>query len=421
MLYSKLLGKSKKTIANYDSTNARLLEQGGFVSKTMSGVYTYLLLGQRVLNKIEQIIREEMDTIGQEILMPSLSPKSLWEQTGRITKIDALFKVLGANELSLKKNSAEYILNPTHEEILMPIAKQYFSSYKDFPFAIYQIQWKFRNEPRAKSGLMRGREFRMKDLYSFHTSEEDFKIYYEHSKKVYFRVFERLGLEKDTVICMASGGVFTDDFSHEFQTKCETGEDTIFYVKSKNLYYNKEVAPSQAPKVIYKEEKELPRKDVEGKGIIRVEELAEFLRIPVEKTTKTLLFETEKGEVIAAGVRGGYDINEEKLRKIVGCKILKLATPETVKKVTKAEVGYAGLLDLPKTVKIFMDESMDNRINFEMGANKTHYHSMNVNFGKDLPKPKIFYDFKLAEKGDAYPETGEEYVVFKAAEVGNIF
>ena len=405
----------------YDSINAKYLIQAGFIDQTMSGVYTYLPLGLRVLNKIEQIIREEMNTIGQEVLMPSLSPKSLWERTGRLEKIDSLFKVFGANVLSQKKNDAEYILNPTHEEILMPIAKKYFYSYKDFPFAIYQIQSKFRNEPRAKSGLMRGREFRMKDLYSFHAIEEDFRAYYENAKKVYMKVFQRLGLGDSTVIAMASGGIFTDDYSHEFQTICDSGEDTIFYIKSKDIYYNREVAPSQAPKVTDHDKDMLPRQDIEGKGIIGVEELAGYLKIPVEKTTKTLLYETDKGEIIAAAVRGGYDINEEKLRKIVSCKSLTLASRSKVKKVTGAEVGYAGLLNLPEDVRIYMDESMQNRLNFEMGANQTNYHSINVNFDRDLPTPNKFYDFKLAKEGDFYPETGEKYEVYRAAEVGNIF
>ncbi|MBI2641754.1 proline--tRNA ligase [Candidatus Roizmanbacteria bacterium] len=421
MLYSRLFPKAKKTVGKYDSINAKYLQQAGFIDQTMTGVYTFLPLGLRVLNKIEQIIREEMNTIGQEVYMPSLSPKSIWEATGRLESFDALFKVVGANKPSISKNPAEYILNSTHEEILVPIAKKSIQSYKDFPYAIYQIQTKFRNEPRPKSGLLRTREFRMKDLYSFHTSEEDFQKYYEKSKEVYVKVFERLGLGKDTVIALASGGSFTEKFSHEFQTKCETGEDMLFYVKSKNVYYNREVAPSRAPSVRYDDKKMLPRKDVKGAGIIGVEELAEYLHIPVEKTTKTLLFETDKAGVIAAAVRGGYEVNEEKLRKVVDCKWLVLASEKTVKKVTGAEVGYAGILDLPAEVKVYMDESMKNRLNFETGANKTHYHTINVNFGRDIPDPKKFYDIKVAKDGDLFPETGEAYKLSKTSEIGNIF
>ncbi len=421
MLYSKLFGKTKKSNKTYDSVNATYLQKGGFIDQVMAGTYTYLTLGLRVLNKIEQIVREEMDKIGNEVLMPSITPIANWQQTGRFDTVDILMKTTPANIFAKAKNDTEYVLNPTHEEVVTPLAQRFILSYKDFPFALYQIQTKFRNEPRVKSGLLRGREFRMKDLYSFHTSVEDFKKYYEKSKEVYFKVFKRLGLKDETVIVLASGGSFTDDYSHEFQTFCETGEDTLFYVKSKSIYYNREVAPSLAPQIIEKDKVMLPKKDVLGKGIIGVQELADYLKILVEKTTKTLIFETDDNRVIAAAVRGGYDINEDKLRKISKCKALKLASAETVKKVTGAEIGYAGILNLPKDIDVFIDESVNNRLNFECGANKTNYHSTNVNFGRDLPFPKEFYDIKVAKTGDLYPETKEKYQVIKAAEVGNIF
>ena len=421
MLYSKLFGKSKKSSKKYDSINATYLQKAGFIDQVMAGTYTYLPLGLKVLTKIEQIIREEMNRIGEEILMPSITPISLWQQTGRFDTVDVLMKTTAANKFALAKNASEYVLNPTHEEIVVPLGQKYILSFKDFPFALYQIQTKFRNEPRVKSGLLRGREFRMKDLYSFHTSITDFKKYYEETKKVYFKVFERLGLEKETVIVLASGGSFTDDYSHEFQTICKTGEDTLFYMKSKNIYYNKEVAPSKAPPVKYKDTKILPRQDVLGKGIIGVEELANFLNIPIEKTTKTLIFDTDAGRIITAAVRGGYNINEDKLRKVAKCKALKLASEKTVKKITGAEIGYAGILNLPKKVEIYIDESVGNRKNFETGANRTHYHSVNVNFGRDLSLPKKFYDIKIPKEGDLYPETSELYQIFTASEVGNIF
>lgn len=420
MLYSKIFGKTKKDSKQFDSANATFLIKGGFIDQVMAGVYTYLPLGLKVLNKIENIIREEMNEIGNEVFMPSLAPQSTWEKTGRLGTVDILMKTTAANKFAEAKNAAEYVLNPTHEEVVTPLGQKFNLSYKDFPFALYQIQTKFRNEPRVKSGLLRGREFRMKDLYSFHTSIEDFKKYYEISKKVYFKVFERLGLKDDTVIVLASGGSFTDDYSHEFQTFCETGEDVIFFSKSKNIYYNREVAPSFAPKIVEKDKTTQPKKDVLGKGIIGVQELADYLKIPVEKTTKTLIFETDN-RVIAAAVRGGYDINEDKLRKVAKCKALKLASAKIVKAVTGAEVGYAGILNLPKNVEVYIDESVNNRLNFECGANKTDYHSINVNFGRDLPLPKEFYDIKVAQDGDLDPETNEKYQVKKAAEIGNIF
>lgn len=421
MLYSKLFGKTYKSGKKYDSINATLLIKGGFIDQVMAGVYTFLPLGLRVLSKIENIIREEMNKISYEVLMPAIVPLQLWQQTKRLDNVDVLMKTTPANEAAKNKNDTEYVLSPTHEEVITPLAQKFYFSYKDFPVAAYQIQTKYRNEPRVKSGLLRGREFRMKDLYSFHESEEGLKKFYEVAKKAYFEIFRRLELGKDTVIALASGGDFTEDYSHEFQTRCETGEDIIFYSKKTDIAYNKEVAPSKAPEMNDIEEKMRPMENVLGKGIIGVEKLAEYLKIPVEKTTKTLLFENEKGEVLAAAVRGGYDISEYKLKKISKSKKLVLASAQTVRQVTKAEVGYAGLLNLPGEVRVFMDESMKGRKNFECGANKTNYHTINVNFGRDISNPEEFYDIKVAKEGDYYPENGEKYEVFKAAEVGNIF
>lgn len=421
MRYSKMFGRTNKNAKTFDSDNATYLIKAGYIDQVMAGVYTFLPLGLRVLNKIENIIREEMNKISSEVLMPAITPMALWEKTKRLNTVDVLMKTTPANAFAKAKHDIEYVLNPTHEEVITPLTQKFYMSYKDFPISAYQIQSKFRNEPRVKSGLLRGREFRMKDMYSFHRSEKELKVYYEVVKQAYFTVFKRLGLEKDTVLALASGGDFTEDYSHEFQTRCETGEDLIFYSKKADIAYNKEIAPSKAPVIDDSKEDVKERQDVEGKGIIGVEELAEFLKISVSKTTKTLLFENENGEVIAAALRGGYDVNEVKLRKVSGAKTLKLASAETVKQVTHAEVGYAGILNLPSEVKIYMDESMQGRKNFECGANKTHFHSININFDRDIPLPDRFYDFKVAKDGDLYPETNEIYETFKAAEVGNIF
>ena len=419
MLYSKIFGKTRRDSKKYDSANATYLIKAGFIDQVMAGTYTYLTLGLRVLNKIENIIREEINTIGTEVFMPTLAPKEQWAKTNRLETVDVLMKSTPANKIAQAKNDTEYVLSPTHEETVTPLAQKFNLSYKDFPFALYHIQTKFRNEPRVKSGLLRGREFRMKDLYSFHTTVEDMKKYYENSKKVYTKIFERLGIGKETVISLASGGSFTQDYSHEFQTICETGEDTLFFVESTGIYYNREVAPSEAPK-IKSNEKILPREEIEGKGIKGVDELAKFLNIPVEKTTKTMIYEADN-RIVAVAVRGGYTINEDKLKKILNCTVLKMATPEVVKKVTGAEVGYAGIINLPKNVEIIIDESVNNRANFECGANKTNFHSININFVRDIPIPERFYDIKLANEGDLFPETKEKYKVMKAAEVGNIF
>lgn len=242
MRQSKLYTKTRKEApADEVSKNAILLTRAGFIHKEMAGVYTFLPLGLRVLKKIEDIIRKEMDTIGNELLMTSLAPKELWERTGRIETVDVLMKTMPANKVSEEKSSNSYILGSTHEEMITPIAKELTRSYKDLPCAYYQIQTKFRNEARAKSGLLRGREFRMKDLYSFHKDESDLNSYYEKAKVAYMNVFKNVGLGDDTFITLASGGDFTKDFSHEFQTLVEAGEDMIYLDRKNKIAYNKEI------------------------------------------------------------------------------------------------------------------------------------------------------------------------------------
>lgn len=420
MKYTQLHTKTLKGAKEYDSVNATLLIKGGFIDQTMAGVYSFLPLGLRVLNKIESIIREEMDKVGTEVLLPALAPKKLWEQTGRLDTVDVLMKTIGANTASLSKSTNEYVLNSTHEEVITPITQKFNVSYKDLPVAFYQIQSKFRNEARAKSGLLRGREFRMKDLYSFHVDEADLKRYYEEVKEAYTTIFKRLGLGDDTVIALASGGDFTTDYSHEFQTRCNSGEDIIFYDESTQTYYNKEVAPSQVPH-LEQDQEQRPLKEVYGENIVGVDDLVEFLKVPAEKTVKTLIYQTDTGEIIVAAVRGDYDINETKLRNAAGCKRVVLASAEQVKEATGTKIGYAGLLNLPQALPLFIDDSLQNLTNFECGANKDNYHVVNVNWGRDITKPQHFFDIKEAQVGDLNPGTGKVFETFKAAEVGNIF
>ncbi|MBW6440867.1 prolyl-tRNA synthetase [Patescibacteria group bacterium] len=234
MKQSKLFGKTTKEIPKDEtSINAQYLIRGGFIDKSMAGVYTYLPLGKRVLSKIENIIREEMDAIGgQEILMPALQKKEDWLITGR-WDIDVMMKVKTYFD-------KEYGLGWTHEEVVTPLAKKYARSYKDFPFSLYQIQTKFRSEKRAKSGILRGREFSMKDLYSFHTNEEDLNQFYEQSKKAYFKIFDRVGIKDKTYLTFAAGGDFSK-YSHEFQTLTSAGEDIIYICNKCKIAINQEI------------------------------------------------------------------------------------------------------------------------------------------------------------------------------------
>lgn len=417
MRISKLFTKTLKNAPSDEvSKNAQLLIRAGYVYKEMAGAYAYLPLGLRVVENIKRIVREEMNAIdSQELIMTSLQRREVWEKTGRWSDetVDVWFK-------THLKDDTEVGFGWSHEEPIVEMLKQYIHSHKDLPISLYQFQTKMRNELRAKSGIMRGREFIMKDMYSFHANAEDLDAYYNESIEAYKRVFDRLGIGEETYVTFASGGAFTK-FSHEFQTICSAGEDVIYRVPSTKQSFNEEVAPVLASDFNNSNEKELPLKEVEGVGLIGVEPLAKFLEIPVEKTTKTMLYQTETGQVIAAAIRGNSKINEEKLKNIVGAQRVALADEATVKRVTGAEVGYAGLLNLPKDVRIVVDRSCAGRKNFEMGANRTNYHSMNVNWGRDLPEPEEYYDIKLASRGDRYPETGEEYDVLKTAEVGNIF
>jgi prolyl-tRNA synthetase len=235
MRMSKLFVKTSKTPpADAETANAKYLVQGGFVHQEMAGVYSWLPLGLRVLRKIEQIIREEMNGLGaQEILMSGLQPKEPWLTTERWDKVDVLFKIES-------QTGKEYALGPTHEEIVTPLVGSFIRSYKDLPVAVYQIQTKFRDELRAKSGVMRGREFGMKDLYSFHTTQEDLEAFYQKALEAYLRVFERCGLKVKVV--EASGGSFTKKFSHEFQIITDAGEDVILACPSCTFGQNTEVA-----------------------------------------------------------------------------------------------------------------------------------------------------------------------------------
>lgn len=235
MRFSQLISRTLKHVDQSDvSINAQLLQKAGYVNKLMAGVYSYLPLGIKVLGNIENIIREEMNAIGgQEILMPALQPKDIWDTTGRWNDIDVLFKLKGAGDRDLA-------LGPTHEEVVTPLVGSFIRSYRDLPQAVYQIQTKFRNEARAKSGLLRGREFRMKDLYSFHATQADLDAYYERATAAYKNIYRRCGLGDITLFTYASGGAFSK-YSHEFQTLTSVGEDVVYRLPGTDIAINKEI------------------------------------------------------------------------------------------------------------------------------------------------------------------------------------
>lgn len=423
MKLSQNFSKTTKDIPKDEtSLNAQLLIKAGFVHKTMAGVYSYLPLGLRVLGNIENIVREHMNAIGgQEVLLNSLHPKQWWDQTGRWDEVDVLFKLKSQTE-------NEYGLAPTHEEQISPLIKQYINSHKDlpdfdeqagrYPLSVYQIQTKFRDELRSKAGLMRGREFRMKDMYDFHKNRESQASYFELVTTTYLNIFEEIGLEAYAVD--ASGGDFSDKFSREFQVACRAGEDTIVITANGKHAYNKEVAPAKIS-YVHPQEEMKPKEDIEAQGIIGVQALLDHLGIGIQKSTKTLFYECEDGQVIGACLLATHNVNVEKLQKLAPSKIKGLASETTIESLTGAKVGYAGIVNLPDAITMYYDDSLEGLTNFECGTNRSGYHSLNVNFGRDLPIPEQWYDIKEAKEGDIHPASGEEYIEHISAEVGNIF
>ncbi len=421
MLLSKLFVRtSKESIKDEPSVNAQYLIRGWFIHKVMAWCYTYLPFGLRVLNKIEAIIRKHMQKVGTEIVMTALSPMEIRKKSDRLDTIDVLMKTSGANTISANKSSNEYILNPTHEDSVTPLVWQWIKSYKDLPISVFQFQSKFRNEARAKSGLLRGREFRMKDMYSFHRDKEDLMQYYDRVKQSYMDAFHELWLGEGTMITVASGWDFTDEFSHEFQTILPIGEDTLFIGQDKSFAYNQEVTPSQAPNLQDPNETMKPFESVFGENIVSVERLVEFFDIPAWKTVKTMLYIADD-KPVACSVRGDYEINDLKLKKVLNCKTLRMMTEDEILTHTGAQIGYAGPIGLRSQIEFFADDSIANLINFECGVNQTNYHAINANRDRELPRPAEFHDFKLAKKWDIEPSSWIVYDVQPWCEIGNIF
>ena len=413
MRYSKLFGKTSKTEGtDLKATSHRLLIQAGFVRESTAGRYYFLPLGLRVHHKIVDIVRRHMDAAGaQELVTPTLHPLELWQETNRDNA--AGFELMQVED----RRGAQFALGGTAEEMIVDVVRKFNVSYKELPFNVYQFSLKFRDELRARGGLLRVREFVMKDAYSFST-EEQFDGQYKLMRDTYTNIFSELGLK--TRIAEADGGYIGGDYCHEFIVDSEAGESTYFVEDGGDYVAHEDVAVFKKHQEDGLDEEEKPYEEVEGKGIIGVDELAKFLRIPVEKTTKTILFETDSGELVAAAVSGLYDINETKLINVLGCNRVELASEEKVREITGAELGYAGFIGLPDHVRVILDESVAGRKNFECGANRTDYHSINANFGRDYPLPEKFYDIAVAKDG-CTSLNGKKMIKHKGIEVGNIF
>jgi prolyl-tRNA synthetase len=392
MKYSSLIGKTRRQkIQATDAVSHQLLLKAGFITPVAAGSYSFLPLGFRVLEKIDHIIKEEFEKRGvQHLIMPMVHPISLWQETGRYEKMKRILAVFTA------QHGAKYLLAPTHEETVTDIARKFVISYKDLPFIVNQNQWKYRDEIRVSGGLLRTREFFMQDAYSFDSSEKGLDTSFHLMSEAYHAVFERIGFQ--IVVVTADSGTIGGTGSEEFMVASDAGEDRIMACDTCKYKANVEKAESEFP--IYAQDKEMkPMKKVIGKGIIGVEQLAEHLHIPVSITTKTLLYQADD-TVVAVCIRGEYNVNEVKLANYLRCMTLALASAETVKKVTGAEIGYAGPVGLPKNVRVVWDFTTKGRVNFEAGANETDYHNLNVNFDRDVPAPREFVDIREVTAGE---------------------
>lgn len=412
MRYTNLFGKTQKEVPKEAvAISHQYLVRGGFIHQLAAGLYEFLPLGFIVLSKLDQIIKEELARKGvQHLLMPLVHPASLWKETGRYDKVDVLLKFTSAR-------GTDCVLAPTHEETVTDLARKYIHTYKDLPVTLNQNQWKYRDEMRATGGLLRTREFLMQDAYSFDKDQEGLDRSFDNMVEAYHNIFKRIGL--DIIVVKADSGTMGGSDSQEFVIVSDVGEDRILICESCTYRANIEKAESQFE--TYPQEKEMKGMEkVEGKGLIGVEALAKFLGIEVHQTTKTLLFQADE-EVVAVMIRGDYDVNETKLANHLGCKNLSLATPEIVKKLTKAEVGYAGPVNLPKNVRVVADITCKDRVNFEAGANETNFHNINVNFERDFPNPE-FADLREVKEGDKCMSCGKDSLKIKSAiEMGHVF
>lgn len=401
MLQSKLFGKTSKTAPkDADSVNAALLAQAGFVHKVGAGIYEYLPLGLRVLNKIEDIVREEMNAIdGQEILMPIIHPIELWKATGRDkTMDDVLFRSEG-------HGGSDYVLGASHEETVTPLLARFVQSYKDLPISVYQIQNKFRNEPRVKSGLLRGREFGMKDMYSFHATKECLDEYYDRTKVAYTNVYNRCGLT--SIMAEAGGGAFTDEYTHEFQVECDYGEDTLIITdeKAQNIEVADLMHDHKNP-----DEAEAELKEIEVTRGLSVEDNAQAHNCEDWRILKTVVFKLESGGFVGVCIRGDLQVSKEKAAAYFGEKVF-AASPEELESLGLVQ-GFISPVN-NDIIDFIGDLSVDTVNNYVTGANKQDLDVVGVNVGRD------FTCKEYVHLADISGYEGIKEV--KATEVGNIF
>ncbi len=397
----------RENIKDEESKSGNLLVKAGFIKKSSSGIYMLMPLGFKVYKNIEKIIREEMNKTGaSELLMPSLIPEEVYVKSGRRDNF-------GSDMFSLKdRNNRDYVLGPTHEELFVNAASMKIKSYKDMPFNIYQIANKYRDEPRPRYGLIRVREFTMKDAYSFDTSEEGLEKSYQKMYNAYKNIFDRV--ELDYKIVTADTGVMGGLLSEEFQAITDIGEDTIVLCKHCNFASNIEVCKSITSKVQAQEE--VKEKELIATPNIGVIEDLEKAGFPLDKLTKTLIYKIDDN-FYACTIPGDREVNELKLRKLKNGKKIELASKEEVEKITGAKVGFAGPINLD--IPVILDNDIMLMKNFLTGANKTDYHYINVNIN-DIKNYEVA-DIKTVKEEDLCPNCHSKLIFKKGIEVGNTF
>jgi len=409
MRISQLMTRTlRQAPSEADTVSHQLLVRAGMVHQVASGIYAYLPLGWRVLRNLEQIIRDELDRAGgQELLMPVLQPYELWEKTGRHQAFgQSLFRLTDRRERRL-------CLGPTHEEIITELVRHQVRSYRDLPLLLYQIQTKFRDEPRPRGGLLRVREFPMMDLYSFDTDEEGLDVSYQKMRRAYLNIFERCGLP--TMEVEADSGAIGGKDSHEFMVVTESGEDVIIHCQQCRYAANMEKAQSAKPDGNHEPLKQ--KEEIATPGMKSIEEVAGDLGIPKRQTLKAVFY-TADGSLVFVAIRGDLEVNETKLKNALKCADLQLAGEDRVRQSglvagSASPVGLSG-------IKTVADDSVKMGTNFVAGANRPDYHLKNVNYPGDF-HIDMMLDIAVAQPGQGCPKCGAALVSTRGIEAGHIF
>ncbi len=410
MRYSQaLMPTLKETPAEAEVVSHQLMLRAGFIRKLTAGIYTYMPYGLAAIRKVENIVREEMNRAGaQELLMPMVQPADLWRETGRYEKYGP--ELLRFHD----RHERESCLGPTHEEVITDIARKELHSYRDLPINLYQIQTKFRDEIRPRFGLMRGREFVMKDAYSFDVSDEAAQVSYQKMYEAYRRIFIRCGLKFRAV--QADSGAIGGNFSHEFMVLAATGEDTIVICTACEYAANVEKAAIKAVENRSDEqEKELEKIETPGKR--KVAAVCEFLKIEPDQLVKTMVYQAD-GKPVAVLVRGDREVEEVKLKNLLGVADVELAGDKEVFDATGVPTGYLGPVGI--SIRVVADQEVAAMKNFYVGGNENNYHMKNVNCVRDF-QPEQVADLRQITVSDSCPDCGGTLELTEGIEVGHIF